>query len=109
MPLLSFLQSSKPADINDLTREKIQAQSTKLRLSDSDLENKLDLYCYNRCNNDEADLVKNCRGVVFSGEHIVLRGFPYTEEYTTESSSFNIIKNIMKESWDSYRFFELFF
>jgi hypothetical protein len=106
MPLLSFLQSSKPADINDLTREKIQAQSTKLRLSDSDLENKLDLYCYNRCNNDEADLVKNCRGVVFSGEHIVLRGFPYTEEYTTESSSFNIIKNIMKESWDSYRFFE---
>lgn len=106
MPLLSFLQSSKPADINDLTREKIQAQSTKLRLSDSDLENKLDLYCYNRCNNNEADLVKNCRGVVFNGEHIVLRGFPYTEEYTTESSSFNIIKNIMKESWDSYRFFE---
>ena len=105
MPLLSFLQSSKPAK-NDLTREKIQAQSTKLRLSDSDLEAKLDLFCYNKCSNNEQELIKNCRGVVFNGENIVLRGFPYTEEYTTESNSFKILENIMKESWDSYRFYE---
>ena len=50
MPLLSFLQSSKPAINDDLTREKIQALSTKLRLSDSDLDAKLDLFCYNKCN-----------------------------------------------------------
>lgn len=106
MPLLSFLQSSKPAINDDLTREKIQALSTKLRLSDSDLDAKLDLFCYNKCNNNDPDLVKNCRGVVFNGENIVLRGFPYTEEYTTKSSSFNVLENIMKESWDSYRFYE---
>ena len=106
MPLLSFLGSSTPAVTCDLTREQIQAQSNKLRLSDSDLDTNLDLFCYNRCDNEEAQLVKNCRGVVFNGTHIVLRGFPYTEEYTTDSQTFNKLKDMMNDSWESYKFFE---
>ena len=109
MPLISLFSAAEtqPQPNIELTREKIQAQSSKIRLSDSDLEGKLDLFCYNHCDNDEADLVKHCRGVVFSDDEIVFRGFPYTEEYTTETESFAKLKEKLNISdLSRYRFFD---
>jgi hypothetical protein len=41
----------------------------------------LDMFCYNKCDNEDADYVKRCRGVVFSGDKVVLQGFSYTPEF----------------------------
>lgn len=105
---MSLFSGSTPTQINnDLTRQKIQAQSNKIRLADSDLDTKLDLFCYNHCDNNEPDLVKNCRGIVFSGDDIVFRGFPYTEEFTTEPNSFKeFTDQIDLSDWSRYRFFD---
>ena len=53
-------------------------------MCDSDLESKLDLFCYNKCDNDSNSLIKKCRGVVFNQNQIVIKGMPYTEEYTSK-------------------------
>ena len=115
MPLLSLFRSALkvPGDSPpSLTREKIQGQSGKIRLADSDDESKLDLFCYNKCDNTENQLVKNCRGVVFNGDDIVVRGFPYTEEFVTEvensASEMGIadLKKVMSKPMSSYKYFE---
>ena len=59
------------------SREAVMAQGNKIRLSDSDPDNGLDLYCYNRCSNDDPRIVRECRGVVFNNERIVLKTFPF--------------------------------
>ena len=43
---------------------------------------KLSLYCYTECNEESAELVKQCRGVVFKGEELIFKGYGYTPEYT---------------------------
>lgn len=40
----------------------------------------LDLFCYTRCDAQESDFVKQCRGVVFCGDDLVMKSFPYTDE-----------------------------
>ena len=57
-------------------------------LTDTDIEYELELYCYNKdCNNDSDKLVKNFRGVIFHKQEIVMKSFPYTEEYTSNDIS----------------------
>ncbi len=109
MPLISLFSGAETPNTKniELTREKIQAQSNKIRLSDSDIDAKLDLFCYNHCDNSESDFVKECRGVIFSEDKIIWKGFPYTEEYTTEENSFNKLKEKLDQSrLDKYRFYD---
>jgi hypothetical protein len=57
-------------------------------LTDKDIEYELELYCYDKdCNNDSDKSVKNFRGVVFHKQEIVMKSFPYTEEYTSNHIS----------------------
>ena len=51
---------------------------------DRDDENNLDLYCYTTCDNNNSDNIKQCRGVVYNEENIVMNAFPYTIEYNDE-------------------------
>lgn len=53
-------------------------------LKKTDTLNELDLYCYNSCSIDDSDLLKKCRGVVFKGEELIMAGYPYTAEYSTD-------------------------
>jgi hypothetical protein len=64
------------------TRANVVAQESKIRLVDSDEETGLDLFCYNRCSNEEDDFVKQCRGLVFHGDTLVMKAFSYTTEYS---------------------------
>ena len=53
-------------------------------LTDKDDEYELKLFCYNKnCNNDTDKFVKNFRGVVYHKEKVIMKSFPYTEEYTS--------------------------
>lgn len=74
------------ADENMLIEEIPYRQSVdaepKIRLVDSDPDNKLELFCYETCDINDNDVVKSCRGVAFHGEDIVFKGFSFTPEYT---------------------------
>ena len=65
-----------------LTRSLVESLAPQVRLTDSD--GTLDLFCYVKCSPDDSDLIKNCRGVVFQGDKLVLQSFPYTMEYTDQ-------------------------
>lgn len=42
---------------------------------------------YVKCSDDSSSTLKSCRGLVYNGNTLILRAFPYTEEYTLEKMS----------------------
>lgn len=59
-----------------------------INIVDRDEENSLDLFCYNKCSSDDPEFVKQTRGVVFHNDNVVMKTFPYTDEYIhTDTSS----------------------
>ena len=60
--------------------------SENIRLVDTDEENKLDLFCYVKCTDTDNDLIKKCRGVVFTDQTLVMKAFPYTLEYNNSET-----------------------
>jgi hypothetical protein len=65
-------------------RSNIESLGNFVHLVDSDHsdeENKLDMFCYVKCSQSDSNLLKQCRGVVFNGEKLVMKAFPYTTEY----------------------------
>ena len=86
------------------SREAVMAQGNKIRLSDSDPDNGLDLYCYNRCSNDDPRIVRECRGVVFNNERIVLKTFPFTFEYPHKDT--DILSAILGSDFNEYKFYD---
>lgn len=89
---------------NEFTRSNIEALGTNMRLVDSDPETGLDLFCYVSCKKNDSELLKQCRGVIFDGNNLVLKSFPYTIEYT-ENDNEEILKNINLSEcmvYDSY-------
>ena len=81
--LLRTSDASKSEDQNDstgLTRAKVEALGNKVRISDSDPEANLELFCYLGLSLSDAGDIVNCRGVVFSGNEIVLHAYPHQTE-----------------------------
>jgi len=66
-----------------LTKATIASQGNKVRLVDSDPDNKLDIYCYVRCTPNTDSTVKSCRGVITRDTSVILQTYPYTPEYGT--------------------------
>ena len=87
------------------TRANIVALDSKIRLVDSDEETGLDLFCYNRCSNDEDDFVKQCRGLVFHSDTLVMKAFSYTAEYSHDDSNLGQILADFK-SWSFFTAYE---
>ena len=50
----------------EFNRSNIEANKEYVNLVDSDEENKLDMFCYVKCDDSYNDLIKQCRGVVFN-------------------------------------------
>lgn len=73
---------AKEDDITDLefNRKNIDALGARIRVTDKDEPTGLELLCYVRCNPEDGDLIRRCRGVVFNKEEIVMHAFPYTVE-----------------------------
>jgi hypothetical protein len=81
---------------SELTRKQVELLNNVIHLVDSDEENKLDMFCYIKCSEEDNDIIKQCRGLVFNGDNIVLKAFPYTLEYndTQNIEINNTINNI---------------
>ena len=84
--------SSQSSDCNTsgwrcitLSKEAISDQGNKIRLVDSDPDNKLDLFCYVRCVDNSDPKVKSCRGVVTANDKVICQTYGYTHEYTTDN------------------------
>ena len=97
-------QTTENSFSKELTRENITALSNKIRLSDSDTVNNLDVFCYNTCTRDDPQIVKECRGAVFNGDTLVLKGFPFTDEYSLKDfdSLWNLLENKDLNLYDSH-------
>lgn len=52
-----------------------------LILQDRDAQTGLELFCYEKCDTNTPDIVKQCRGIIFHGNQLVFKGFPFTDEY----------------------------
>lgn len=94
------------APVNPFSRANILATENKIRLVDTDEETGLDLFCYNRCSNEEDDFIKQCRGLVFHGENLVMKAFSYTDEYN--HTQIEILRQVLPSfsEWTFYRAYE---
>lgn len=62
------------------TIEKLSKEDT-IKLVDQDITNNLDLFCYIKCEPNDSEIIKNSRGIIFNGEKLVMKAFPYTTEF----------------------------
>ena len=79
----------------EFNRKNIELLNKNIRLVDSDPSTGLDLFCYIKCNDSDPEIFKQSRGVVFHGEDVVMRGFPYTIEYTEKDNEKEINDNVI--------------
>jgi hypothetical protein len=87
-----------------LTRSAVEA-NPNIRLVDSDIDNNIQLFCYDTCDDNSEEIVKLSRGVVFAGDNLILRGFPYTYEYTEKDNKEQIdalLNNNICSMYDSF-------
>lgn len=102
----TFSERTKENIFSDHETLKINVVSNeKIRLVDKDEETNLELYCYIKCQNDEEEFVKECRGLVFSGNDLIMKAFPYTYEYSHDDKEI-IDKKLEKIS--DFKFFKSF-
>lgn len=74
----------------EFNRANIEALGNHVHLVDFDEDSKVDMFCYVKCSEDDNELLKQCRGVVFSGNDLVMKAFPYTSEFNhTELNEIN--------------------
>jgi len=69
------------ASESEFNRASVEALGNRVRLTDNDEAANLDLFCYVRCGPSDTGLIRQCRGVVFHGNDVVMKAFPYTVEY----------------------------
>ena len=68
-----------------ITRETVQS-NPKIRLVDCDDSNNIQLFCYDTCDANDEEIVKISRGIVFSGDILVMKSFPFTYDYTEKEN-----------------------
>jgi len=76
------LNRNIPESSTEITRENILKHPDKITIMDSDEDYGLELFSYTNCKNSESQFIKNCRGLVFHGDQLVMKAFPYTDEYS---------------------------
>ena len=66
---------------NDLINKTFSRETVEnnknVSIVDSNDKFGLELFCYNSCNNDSDENTKQCRGMVFNGNNLVMRSFSY--------------------------------
>jgi len=89
----------------EFNRANIDSLSKFIRLVDVDASTGLDLYCYIHCEPHDSEIRKQCRGVVFNKDKLIMKGFPYTIEYTQSENLPDINDNIVN-SFDKCSFYD---
>ena len=75
---------NNPIDESEFTRKTIDNLGNRVRLTDKDETTNLELFCYVQCNPSDNVMLRQCRGVVFHEDTLVMRAFPYTVEFNNE-------------------------
>jgi len=91
--IMSSNVESETFDNARITRDTIEKLGNRVTMTDYDEETQLQLFCYVRCSADDENIIKQCRGIVFNNENIVMQAFPYTTEFPHSEMS-EIEKNI---------------
>lgn len=87
-----------------ITRAAVES-NPKIRLVDSDDSNNIQLFCYDTCSTDDDDIVKASRGIVFSGDTLVMKAFPFTVDYTEKDNAqeiHDLLHNNICSIFDSF-------
>ena len=85
------------------TKAEALAQSN---VSITDKDENCQLICYASCNQDDPDIVKRMRGVVFHDENPVLLTFPFTPELTDNDTT--IITDLLNPIFSQCKFFDAY-
>ena len=79
-------------DDSQFSRENILNQPS-VKLVDSDPSNNLDLFCYINCKRTDSEFLRQCRGLVYHKDDLILKTFPYTMEYI-DSENDEVVKEL---------------
>lgn len=79
----------------EFNRKNIESLPKVIKQVDSDETTGLDLFCYIHCDQNDSQIRKQCRGVVFKGEDLIMKGFPYNIDYTENDNQAEINQNIV--------------
>lgn len=77
----SITTTETPTDV-EFTRALVDSFGNRVRITDTDPDSGLELICYVKCSPEDNSHLRNCRGVVFNGDQVVMKAFPYTIEYS---------------------------
>ena len=84
-----------------LTRTQLTEQD-KIRLTDSDSE--LAMFSYTVCDENDTDMIKKCRGLIFNDNTLIVPSFGWTAEYTENDK--DKISAILENGGDDIRVFD---
>jgi hypothetical protein len=90
---------------NILLSRAVIEENKKIKLVDSDESNGLDLFCYTSCDVSDSELVKRCRGVVFNKDELIMKGFPFTVDVSSQNKDSDILLKI-KDMFSECKFYE---
>ena len=100
----SETQNNTVESSGEFTKQNILALGNKVRLSDSEEESALEMYCYNQCGMNDTDFLKSCRGVIFHGDKLAFKAYPYTDEYSDKDC--DQLKDILTDDYSKYQFYD---
>lgn len=96
--------STSESQTTTITLENVLAASDRIHQYDHDEEENLTLFSYSKCDQTDSELVKQCRGIVFHGDQLVMQGFPYTVEFSV-LDDLGVINHDIEPVFDQCRFF----
>lgn len=106
---ISEINSAVPADYTIIdypfSRSNLLVNESKIRLVDKDEETGLDLFCYIRCSNEEDDFIKQCRGLVYHGDQLLMKAFSYTCEYSHDE--IDTLKTVLSD-FNKFNFYKAY-
>ena len=77
-------------------------EQDKIRLTDSDSE--LSMFSYIKCNENDTDLIKKCRGLIFHKDRLIVPSFGWTGEYTKDDKE--KVTSLIADGGDNIRIFD---
>ena len=65
----------------EIKKEELKNQEY-VKVTDCDESNNLEIYSYIECDDNQPELIKNCRGLIYHNHQLIVKTFDYTPEYT---------------------------
>ena len=87
----------------EIKKEELKNQEY-VKVTDCDESNNLEIYSYIECDDNQPELIKNCRGLIYHNHQLIVKTFDYTPEYTlNEKEKF---EHFLTDNFSNCRFFQ---